>query len=209
MRKIAALVPILLLAAPLSAFASHSDSNVDIYYMSSGLDISDFGDGSGDGFGIKGQFSFAPGLFITGEYQSTTIDEFDIDDDNEGSFETDLDFDQFRVGLGGSAPLGPDVSGRLRIEYFDAEYDGEDFDDGFGMHAGLQLDADWFSVYGDIGYLMLGDADGPEFLVGATFEVLPSLGVFVDYRFTSLEIDDGSGDEFDFDDIRVGARLSF
>ncbi len=205
MRKLAALVPALLLAAPLCAQA-HSENNLDVYYMSSGIELEvpqgGTRDGSGDGFGVKGQFSFAPGLYFTGEYQSTNIDEFN-------GFEEDADLDQMRLGLGGSAQIGRDLWGRLQVEYVDLEFRDEEFDDGFGMHAGLVFDVDFFSFYGDIGYLMLGDADGPEFLIGAAVELLPSLGVFADYRLTSLEIDNGFDDKFEFDDFRIGMRLSF
>jgi opacity protein-like surface antigen len=201
MRRFAALLPAVLLAAPLSAFADYASSNLDVYYMSSGLEVTvpdvGSGDDSGDGFGVKGQFAIAPDLFITGEYQSTTLDDLDAD------------LDQMRFGIGGRAQIGLDLWGRLRVEYFDAEYDGEDLDDGFAGHAGLELQADALSVYGDVGYLWLDEADGPEFLIGAAFEFAPSLGVFADYRFTSLEVDDGSDTEFEFDDFRVGVRLFF
>ncbi|MDP9140719.1 MAG: outer membrane beta-barrel protein [Pseudomonadota bacterium] len=201
MRTFVALVPALLLAAPLSAYARHTGNNLDVYYMSSGLEITvpgfDSFDDSGDGFGVKGQFSFAPDLFITGEYQSTTLDDLDAD------------LDQLRIGIGGRAQIGQQLWGRLQGEYFDAEYDGEDLDDGFGMHAGIEFDAEPVLIYADLGYLMLGDADGPEFLIGAAFEFAPSLGVFVDYRLTSLEVDDGTDTEFEFDDFRAGVRFTF
>lgn len=36
-----------------------------------------------------------------------------------------------------------------------------------------------------------------------------AIGLFLDYRLTSLEIDDSDGSEFDIDDFRAGIRLSF
>lgn len=205
MRKFAAIVSVALLAVSPGAFAGHGGSNIDLYYMSSGIEItvpppdpdSGSADDSGDGFGVKGQLEFAPNLYITGEYQSTTLDDFDTD------------FDQMRFGIGGRAQVGLDLWGRLRGEYVDAEYDGQDFDDGFAAHAGLELEVDALSIYGDVGYLWLGESDGPEFLIGVAYELLPSLGAFADYRFTSLERDDDSGIEYEFDDFRVGLRLSF
>lgn len=156
MRNFVLAISAALLAAPPGAFADHSASQIDLYYISSGFEITvpppdpDPGsaDDSGDGFGIKGQLEFAPDLYLTGEYQSSTLDD------------TESDFDQMRIGVGGRAQIGLDLWGRLRGEYFDAEFDGEDFDDGFGAHAGIELELDALSIYGDVGYLWLDLSEG-------------------------------------------------
>ncbi|MFP5305834.1 MAG: hypothetical protein ACLGI7_08420, partial [Gammaproteobacteria bacterium] len=65
------------------------------------------------------------------------------------------------------------------------------------------------TLHGEVGYLKLSDSDGPEFALGAAFALSEIFGFFVDYRLTSLEVDDSGGVELDIDDLRAGVRLQF
>ncbi|SHG60797.1 Outer membrane protein beta-barrel domain-containing protein [Hydrocarboniphaga daqingensis] len=197
---------LLLLAAlvmPTAAFANEG-AHVDAYYIpSSTLDV-DLGGGfsdddDGDGFGIKG---FVPlgrpnNFFLNGEYQTTSFDDFDVD------------LDQLRLGAGWQIPL---ATGSLALygEYVNWTIDDVDFDaDGFGAHARLTFPVSrGVNLFGQVGYLSLDDEssyDGLELLVGASVDLTPNIGAFIDYRNTDLD-----GDiDYQLSDLRIGVRVLF
>lgn len=187
------------LLLPLNASAE-SSGFLDLYFTPSAkldLTVPGFGnfEDDGDGFGIRGMGAISESVAFTGEYQSNTYDDFDID------------VDTLRFGLGLTGKTG---SG-LFIEYDKMEFDGEDAD-GFGLHGRLASKAsDTISLYGQIGYLSLKDdtedITGLEFSLGAVFWINEKAGAFADYRRTNLEGED-SEVEFEFNDLRVGIRIS-
>lgn len=206
MRVLGAFCAVAMLSVPLAASAS-GGNNLDLYYLSSGIELEVPGLGSGeddgDGFGAKGRFAISDALFLSAEYQTAKLDDLDED------------LTQIRLGVGGSIPISPELWVSARAEYVDSEienffFDGSALeDDGPAFHAGLVFASGGFSLFGEVGYLKLGDSDGPEFSVGAAFAMSEAIGLFLDYRLTSLEIDDSDGSEFDIDDFRAGIRLSF
>jgi opacity protein-like surface antigen len=173
-----------------------------IYYIPSAeIEVESFlgnGTDDGDGFGIKGEFAVAPNVYLTGEYQGTEYDD------------SNLELDQLRLGaaFGEGAGTGGGLYGR--IQYLNISFGDDDNDDesGVGGHIGFALaPSPEFKLYGEAGYLKFDDVDGPEFLVGAAFQVAPNIGIFADYRTASLE--DDNDNELTLDDFRVGARFYF
>ena len=182
----------LLALAPMTGFAAGIGNNVDAYYVSSGVDVGY--DDDGDGLGIRGQFAFADQLFFSGEYQTVNYDD------------SDIDLDQIRLGVG----LNSDARQQLVFfglaEFIHLDYDFDD-DNGIGLHGGaIYKVTKEFSVNGRVGYVDVGDFDGIEWLVGASYQFTPMIGAFVDYRATYLE---NGGADFDVDDLRVGVRFRF
>lgn len=203
MQTLRALCAVLLAGAPLAASAGGLSNNLDLYYVSAGVEVDDpflgSGDDDGDGFGIKGNFAIADSFFLSGEYQAVGYDD------------SDIDLDQFRGGVGvNSDPAAPAVwYGLAELLNFKLD-DGSDSesDSGFGLHIGGRFAVnEIFAVNARIGYVDIDDADGLEWLIGGDFAFTKQLGVFADYRVTSLE--DDTDIESDFDDLRVGVRWFF
>lgn len=197
-----------------------SSGFVDAYYHSAGTDFGfgAFNDGpeewEGDGFGVRAMIPLAPYFLLTGEYQAANYDELKIPGD--GSFDIDVDEDQFRFGGGVQFPQpgGAQLGGY--VEYVNLEWDFNDEGpntelDGVGVHLRGEFPlTPLLGLYGQIGYLSLegeagAEVDGPEWLIGAELGFTPNLGMFVDYRGTALE--DEFGDDFEFDSLRVGLRF--
>lgn len=175
--------------------------HLDLYFVPSAkLDITvpglGSGDDDGDGFGVRGLGRIGEAVALTGEYQSTSYDD------------SDIDIDQLRLGLGLVGSTGSGVF----IEYVDIELDG-DSADGFGIHGRLASDpAEAIGLYAQVGYLSIEDDfeknTGPEFSVGAVVRLNPNAGAFVDFRRTQVEGED-SEIEFELTDIRAGVRFVF
>jgi hypothetical protein len=185
-----------LLTLSQAVHARDAEGFVDFYFIPDAkieVTIPGFGSGddSGDGFGFRGMVP-AGGIAVTGEYQSTGYDD------------SGIDFDQLRLGIG----LVNETTSGLLVEYVDADLDGSNAD-GFAGH----LRAAGRNLYAQVGYVMLEDdfeeTSGVEFLVGVTLggDRGPLSG-FIDYRRTMLEGDE-SNVEYEFSDIRIGARLKF
>lgn len=190
---------LLLLLGPLAAHAE-SRGNLDLYFIPSAkldVEIPGFGsaDDDGDGFGVRGSGALSDNAVLTGEYQSASYDD------------SDLDIDQLRLGVGLTAA---DSGSGLFVEYVDVDFDGDEAD-GFGIHGRLASKAsDVVSVYGQVGYLSVKDDfeknTGLEFSVGATFWINDTAGVFGDFRQSNLEGED-SEIELELTDLRVGIRI--
>ena len=206
--KVKKLLMLAVLAAPLAVpVVAHAEQgHVDAYYIpSTTLDIDGVGDDDGDGFGVKGFVPLGPGqsFFLSGEYQSSKFDDFDID------------VDQLRLGGGWQTPL---ATGSLGVygEYVSIDLDGSKADGG-GVHGRLSFPiAPAVNIYGQVGYLWLtdddsNDIDGAEFLIGASVDFTPSIGAFLDFRQSNLKLDSGFGGDQDFtlQDVRVGVRVLF
>lgn len=199
----------LALAMSPATFAA-SMGSVDVFYIpKADLDIAGpLGDGSddGDGFGAKGMFTVLPNVAVTGEYRTISTDDFDVD------------YDQFRIGgmylIQGQSGVG--------LEYVNGTADlGGDADiTGFLLNGRLAGEVTpQISLYGQIGYLLMGeqdlgdlggpdeDAKGLEFGVGGVYSINKQFGVLVDWRRSKTEGDD-SELELEFTDIAIGARIN-
>ncbi len=194
---VAVVLPCSLLAQP----RAHVGGELDVYLIpSANLDVSvpglGSGDDDGDGFGARIRAPISDVLRVSGEYQSTSYDD------------TNIDLDQLRAGL--EIALGH--SGVV-IEYVAAELDGDDID-GFGIHWRFNTPlSETLDLFGQIGYLALEDDDsgedvsGGEFSIGVALRFAPQVSGFVDYRLTALE--DDADTEVDFSDFRIGVRFGF
>ncbi len=196
-------------ALMLSAFAFQANAqqtsfgHVDAYYIPrADLELSDAtgsAEDDGDGFGLKGRFLVSEQLFIAAEYQAVEYDD------------SNIELDQVRVGLGLGLPINTALRFVGQVEYVDVEVDTPGFssegEDGFGVHGGLEaVLSPQFSLHGSVGFLSLGDTDGPEFLIGARFHVAPNFSLFADYRASRFS---DSGTDLDLDDLRIGAGFHF
>jgi len=154
----------------------------------------------GDGFGIKGQGNVLKNLRLTAEYQTANLND------------TDFDVDQIRAGALAM------TTGELRYgagaEYVHVKVDtpfGNVKASGYSIYARGEADiGSRATVYGQAGYLSLeddADADGFEYLVGATVKVTSLIGLFAEYRSALLK--DNDDVDLDLADFRLGARLTF
>lgn len=189
-----------LLAVPSFVLAA-SGNTLDGYYIPSAeleVDVDGAGsaDTSGDGFGVKGAFSFTDTAFFTGEYQSVDYDEDLIED---------IELDQIRLGAGYRFTATTLPMWYLRAEFVQLSVDDED-ENGYGVHGGVRAENGALGVYAEAGYVDVEEADGFEFTVGADYALTDAIGGFVDYRRSDLEASDG---DLTLDDLRVGLRLYF
>lgn len=201
----------LLALAPTVTMAQGIGNSVDVYYISSGVEIKDPAigtvDADGDGFGIKGAFAIADRWFLSGEYQ-TADNDFKV-----AGFNGEIALDQLRLGIGFNASLSEQTRFIALVEYI--RQDGEvkimglgdgSKENGYGLHVGIQFDiGNSFGIEGRVGYVDV-EADGVEFLVGANYRFSERVGAFLDYRVTGLS---DSGTDLDIDDLRAGVRFSF
>lgn len=196
------------LAAPLAVPAiaqANEQGHIDAYYIpSTTLDIDGIGDDDGDGFGVKGFVPLGPAqsFFLSGEYQASKYDDFD------------LDVDQLRLGGGWQTPLATGTFAAYG-EYVNIDLDGSEAD-GLGIHGRLSFPiAPAVNIYGQLGYLWLeddnkDDVNGVEFLIGASVDFTPNIGAFLDFRQSNLTNETNFGDQdFTFQDVRVGVRVLF
>ncbi len=195
----------LLLLAPVAAVAAQPGYLDGYYIADSKLKVDAPGPGSaddsGDGFGVRLMAPVGRGLLVAAEYQTANLDD------------SDIDVDQIRAGLGYMTE-GPLRFGAL-AEYVNFQFDGghgnKQEPDGFGLHGRIEYSAsNMVTLYGQLGYLDVEDddeADGIEWLVGASMNFNRSWGGFVDYRSASL---DGDSDlDYDLHDLRLGVRWNF
>lgn len=153
----------------------------------------------GDGMGGRGMYRVFKWLAVTGEYQWRRFE--DIDEE----------LTETSVGLGATVHNASNDFGGIFVEYDKLDSDIAELD-GYSLHARLMRQpSDWFSFYGDIGYLMLEDDaedhHGTEFTIGLGFGS-STVKLFADWHFIDLEGKD-SGTRTQVGDARVGARLSF
>lgn len=184
--RLARLAALCALGLSANAFATSLDS-LDLYLARGEIEAAPAAGGETDveGFGAKFRGSVGDDFFFSGEYQ-----QLGSDDDALG------DYREWRVGLG--TPLTRISSATFYglLEYLHAELDDTEFeDDGAALHLGVLFSpARRLSLYGQVGYLQLDDSEGPEYLVGAAFQLKRWGGLFAEYRDTELELDEGGGD---------------
>jgi opacity protein-like surface antigen len=199
-------VTALVMAMAVPAFAVHASAfnHLDLFYMDSGLRLDDNPRRDGDGLGLRGTGMISPTTFVHGEYQRP---EYALPGGGE------LRLDQVRAGLGGIAPMSPQLSAYFKGEYIrwrsredTGPFSQRGTEDGFGVHAGLHLHANpRFGLYGGLGYVDV-DQSGLEINAGAVFNLTEHLGAFADYRRTDLDRGDNARR---FDDWRLGLRFRF
>lgn len=189
-RKLIAAVAACAFAAPVLA---QGNNYVDGFFALSEIENED-----GNGFGVKGEFQVHQKLFLNGEFQTVDYDD-------------NFDVDQIRLGgtMGpGAGSKSEGVFGRVEYINFDAG-PGSD-QDGIGGHVGYALPmSKEFRLHGQVGYVMLDDIDGPELLLGASYQVAPNIALVGDYRASFLEVDGPGNADFDVSDLRLGARFLF
>ncbi|MEW6167734.1 MAG: outer membrane beta-barrel protein [Pseudomonadota bacterium] len=214
---------------------AQAGSVLDLYYVGvSNLEYEDTPAGDfewdeGDGYGVKGRFALSDSgfalsdsVFLTGEYQNVEYDEISFDTGAliGGEIGVQQELEIWRAGLGYSFA---DTPFYLQGEYVgleaqltsdgsedDEESIGDDFDeDGWAAHVGAKgMVTEMLSVHAEIGYVDLGEAAGLEYLAGAGLHFSEHVGIFADYRMTTLEGDDENYD-VNLGDARVGLRLLF
>ncbi len=194
----------MVLAAPLSSMAAAPVGNLDIYYTFADAEANDGVtnakvDGDG-GFGVRGNAKIADRAFVFGEYQKTDYDT-----------PTDLEIQQIRAGLGFlfSSTEQADIYGKASFLNLKADSNlGEGDDNGWGLHAGASFKlAPAFRLFGEIGYLDVGDTDGPEYNIGAAFDFSQQFGVVANYRYTDFDVDGGGS--LELKDLQLGVRFNF
>lgn len=200
------LLAALLVAAPFSTMAaSTSNGNLDVYYVDSSLELDAGGtvDFDGDGFGVRGSGKIADNVFVFGEYQNVEYDPING---------VELEFQQLRAGLGYlfSSSEQVDFYGKASFLNFQLESNVTDSadDNGWGVHGGLAFKpASGVTLFGELGYIDVGDLSGPEYNIGASFNFTEQFGVVANYRISDQETDDDTG--VNIQDLQLGIRLNF
>ena len=191
--KLAALT--LLAALPLAATAAEGVSYNDVEGGYAGTETDG---GDADGWAVNGSGAIAPNFHLFGGYSNQEIDD------------TNIDFDQWRVGVGYNHEVSPraDLVTRVAYEKFDAGRDilGNDLDaDGWSVEAGVRgsltpaLEGYAMAGFEDGDAIGGGDRDG-EFYgrLGAQVKFNPMWGINGDVKFI-----DGDTQFF------VGPRITF
>lgn len=208
-----------------SSTLATASSFLDAYYVpfaevsGAGPDLEE-----GDGYGLKGRGMLGEDFFLSVEYMNNEYEPFEITfvDGVLGEIRTEhfeVEIETFRVGLGTHFPESPAY---VRGEYigYEAEISttgseddeavlgSEDREDGYGAYVGVlgrYGERIWFQA--EVGYVDINDVGGgAHFLAGAGFDFARGFGLFTDARSFQLRED---GDQFEFNDLRVGLRMSF
>ena len=179
-------------------FAASAAEGVSYTYVEGGYAATNTDAGDADGFAINGSGAIPPNFHVFGGYSNQEIDD------------TNIDFDQWKVGLGYNHQIAPnaDLVTRVAYEKFDAGSDifGNDLEaDGYSVEAGVRgaLTPN-FEGYAFAGYEDGDDLDGAsrdgEFYgrLGAQVKFNQTWGVNGDVKFV-----DGDTQWF------VGPRLSW
>ena len=179
-------------------FAASAAEGVSYTYVEGGYAATNTDAGDADGFAINGSGAIHPNFHVFGGYSNQEIDD------------TNIDFDQWKVGLGYNHQIAPnaDLVTRVAYEKFDAGRDifGNDLEaDGYSVEAGVRgaLTPN-FEGYAFAGYEDGDDLDGAsrdgEFYgrLGAQVKFNQTWGVNGDVKFV-----DGDTQWF------VGPRLSW
>jgi len=184
-------------SAPSSGF-------LDVYYVPSSVLRFDLGgtrsDEDGKGFGARGLYHFGGRYAVSGEYQSLTYDD------------PDIDVVETRLGVGLMTQNESGATAGLFVEYDALKSDEVGDVDGFSVRGRLSgKAAEWLQFYGDVGYLLLKndfeDLTGSEITLGAVC-TFGQFGIFADVRRSQLEGAD-SGVRSALANARAGLRLSF
>lgn len=220
MKPVAAVLFGSLSTLSLAALAAPPQGYVDLYYVPDAQ--VEEADAEGDGYGVKGSFSIAGPWFVSAEYQDVDYDDRvgDFDDDGQDD-RIGLDLSQLRLGGGYRARIGGSTLAFVQAEYLDVESDADvtlsnggntvsgatSIDDsGYGVHAGLRGENGRLGVTLQVGFIDIGDVDGPEYEIEADYRFVDGLGVFAGYRISDLQ---SGATDLKLEDVRVGASLYF
>lgn len=169
-------------------FAAAAADGVSYTYVEGGYTSTNTDGPDADGWAIKGSGAIAPNFHLFGDFSNQEIDN------------TNIDFDQWRVGVGYNHTISPraDLLTRVAYEKFDAGR-GADFD-GWSVEAGVRgALAPNFEGYALAGYEDSDEFDGDFYgRLGALVKFNPTWGLSGDVKFV-----DGDTQWF------VGPRMSF
>lgn len=170
-------------------FAASAADGIKYNYVQGGYVATNTDTGDADGWGLEGSAALNQNFHLFGSFANQELKDFD-----------DVDFDQWRAGIGYNRQVSQRMDLLTRVAY-------EKFDAGNG------LDADGYSVEAGVrgamtpmleGYALAGYEDGDEFdgdfygRLGAQVKFNPNWGVAADVKFA-----DGDTQWF------VGPRLTW
>lgn len=153
-------------------FAASAAEGVSYNFVQGGYSATN-GDGDADGFGIDGSVAVHPNFHLFGGYSNQEIDD------------TNIDFDQWKFGVGYNYEIAPkaDLITRIAYEKFDA---GSGFDlDGYSAEVGVRgALTNNFEGYAMAGYEDYEQLDGDFYgRVGALVKFNETWGVNGDVKF--------------------------
>jgi Ax21 family sulfation-dependent quorum factor len=156
------------------SFAAAAADGISYNYVQGGYVTTNTDSGDAQGWGVSGSAAFTPNFHVFGDFANQEIDD------------TNVDFDQWRVGVGYNHQNSQHADLLTRVAY-------EKFDAGSG------IDADGYSVEAGVrgamtpsleGYALAGYEDGDEFdgdfygKLGAQVKFTPNWGVAGDVKFS-------------------------
>lgn len=164
----------LLAALPFAASAQDKGgTGLSYNYLEGGYTATNTDSGDSDGWGLNGSAAFTPNWSVFGAYSNQKIDD------------TDVDFDQWRLGVGYNHPIASntDLVTRAAYEKFDAGA-GANFD-GYSVEAGVRS-----ALASHLeGYALAGYEDGDEYdsdfygRLGAQVKFNQNWGINGDVKF--------------------------
>ena len=167
-----------LLALTLAAalpFAASAAEGVSYNYVEGGYAATNLSDGlpDADGWGVRGSVAFHPNFHVFGDYSSQEFDN------------TNLDVDQWRVGLGYNHEISPRADLLTRVAYEKVDLGSVDAD-GWSVEAGARgAFTNSFEGYALAGYQDGDQVDGDFYgRLGATVKFSPNWGVNGDVKFS-------------------------
>ena len=169
-------------------FAASAADGISYTYVEGGYVATNTDGGDADGWGLKGSAALTPNFHLFGDFANQDIED------------TNVDFDQWRVGVDYNHQISQraDLVTRVAYEKFDAGA-GADFD-GYSVEAGVRGAMTPMLE----GYAMAGYEDGDEYdgdfyvRLGAQLKFNPNWGVAADVKLA-----DGDTQWF------VGPRLTW
>ena len=167
------LIALSLLAA--LPFAASAAEGVSYNYVEGGYTATNLGDGlpDADGFGVRGSVAFHPNFHVFGDFSNQEFDD------------SNVDFDQWRVGVGYNHEISPRVDLLTRVAYEKVDLGNLGDADGWSVEAGARgaLTRN-FEGYALAGYEDGDQADGDFYgRLGATVKFNPNWGLNGDVKF--------------------------
>jgi Ax21 family sulfation-dependent quorum factor len=166
----------ILLALPLMAalpFAANAAEGVSYNYVEGGYTATNTDGGDADGFGGNASVAVHPNFHLFGGYQNQEIED------------SNVDFDQWRAGVGYNHPVttNTDLVTRVAYEKFQADSVGVDTD-GYSAEVGVRS-----ALTTNLeGYALAGYEDGDEFdgdvygRLGGQYKFTPNWGISGDVK---------------------------
>lgn len=220
MRTTAALLAGLVLCGTAQAASPHLPG-VAAYLGQSELESSDdTGSATIDGreLGVRGALNLGRGFFLRGEYGAVN------GNDNIDGVDVDTEVDELRLGGGYTFEISDAASLYAEANYAVISVDASASAEGVELTSSVETNGfvvavggsfsvlPSLSVYGRAGYISVEDEDsnekgnGPDFLAGVDYSLSDVFGAFAEFRYTTLNFDDGDND---LSGYRGGLRLKF